>query len=205
MWEENALCMPMPCDEEPLIRINSKTRTIEIPQFLKNVGVTGDHLSETYYFKINRYFDEQDLSEHKCIIRVINAHNEYSECDAIDIQVDDKYITFGWQISNYVTRYNGAVNFTVQFETMVDGVVKYQFQTRPAKLNVYNALDIESTITDKDDVLFRKLATQVEELQQQIINMQNKLDLINADSIADLNNRVDYLENNVIYVAEEID
>ena len=104
----------------------------------------------------------------------INAGNEYGESEVIDLTSDENTIKFGWAIDNYVTRYSGIIQFTVQFETEDKGI-QYQWQTTPAKLTILAALDIESTITDKDDVLFRTLSNQIIALQQQIASLENQL------------------------------
>jgi len=48
----------MPLDE-PLFEIDADKRSIAVPStFNKNgIGVRGDHMAETLYFRIDRYFD----------------------------------------------------------------------------------------------------------------------------------------------------
>ena len=52
----------MPLDE-PMFEIDANKRTISVPSvFNKNgVGVYGDHKAEVLYFRIDKYFDYQDL------------------------------------------------------------------------------------------------------------------------------------------------
>lgn len=187
-------------DEEPVIQIDSDLRQISVPSELENIAVAGDHLSETIYFSCPRYFDGKDLSEHTCIIRFINAGNEYGESEVIDLTSDENTIKFGWAIDNYVTRYSGTIQFTVQFETEDNGI-QYQWQTTPAKLTILAALDIESTITDKDDVLFRTLSNQIIALQQQVASLENQLSNLSdtPQKLQELRNDVNYLKENVVY------
>lgn len=191
-------------DTEPVIEIDADLRKITVPDELKNIGVAGDHLAETIYFQCPRFFDDIDLTTHKCIIRFINSGNEYGEADAVDIEPGTDYIKFGWSIDNRVTRYSGAVNFTVQFETVSDGI-KYQWQTTPATLNVLAGLNIEQAITDKDDSVLRALTKRIEDLEKQMSELVN----VNTD-ITQLSEKIDkntediqYLENNVVYVLDE--
>lgn len=191
-------------DIEPVIEIDADLRKITVPDELKNIGVAGDHLAETIYFQCPRFFDDIDLTTHTCIIRFINAGNEYDEANAVDIEEGTDYIKFGWTIDNRVTRYSGTVNFTVQFETVSDGV-KYQWQTTPATLNVLAGLNIEETITDKDDSLFRTLTNRIEDLERQVNELVDVNTTI-AQMIEKINKNIEdiqYLENNVVYVLDE--
>lgn len=194
---------------EPVITIDSDTRQISIPKELYNVGVTGDHVCETIYFKLPRYFDGKDLSEHTCVIRFINAGSEYGETDKndiVDLTIDDEFITFGWKIDNRVTRYKGIIEFTVQFETKNNNIIEYQWQTTPAQLNILAGLNIEKTITEKDDILFRSLTNQIDSLQDQVKDLENRLASAELfiNKINQLSKDVDYIKENVVYVLDEV-
>lgn len=191
-------------DTEPIIEIDSDLRKITVPQELFNIAVCGDHLSETIYFTCPRYFDGNDLSEHTCLIRFINAGNEYGESSVIDVTVESDVLRFGWVIDNYVTRYSGKIQFTVQFETENNGI-KYQWQTTPAELNIMAGLNIEKTITEKDDVLFRTLTHQIQELQEQVSKLQESVTSVTElqKRIQKIESDVNYLQENVVYTLSE--
>ena len=191
-------------DTEPVIQIDSDLRHITVPKELYNIAVTGDHLSETIYFQIPRYFDGEDLSGHDCLIRYINAGKEYGEADVCDVEVTNNIIKFGWQIDNYATRYPGVIEFTVQFETIQNGV-EYQWQTTPAELFILAGLDIENTLSEKDDVLFRTLTTQIQDIQKILTSIQTETDKISSleSQIEKLRNDVEYLKENVVYTLSE--
>lgn len=193
---------------EPVIEISSDSRIVNIPDEIKSIGiVAGDHLAETFYFHIDRYFDDNDLSKHHAIIRFINAGNEYGESDAVDITINENDITIGWSIDNKVTRYAGDVSFTIQWETIENGVREYQWQTLPASINVKSGLAIEETITDKDDLLFRTLSRQVQDLQEKYNALINSNIVTNIDILFERLNTLEtslkYLEENVVYVSKE--
>ena len=193
--------MRMSVETEPVIEIDSDTRKITIPEELFNIGVTGDHRCETIYFQISRYFDDIDLSTHDCIIRFVNAGNEYGEENVCDVEVSNTHIKFGWSIDKRVTRYSGKVEFTVQFET----IDQYQWQTIPAQLNILAGLNIEKTITEKDDVLFRTLTNQISEIKDRLNSIQISSDKIESlsNKLEKLEKEVDYLKNNVVYILNE--
>lgn len=192
---------------EPTIEIDCDSRMINIPDEIRSIGiVAGDHMAETFYFHIPRYFDDKDLSEHRAIIRYINAGKEYGESEAVNLKIEENDLTLGWQIDNKATRYAGEISFTIQFETVEDGI-KYQWQTLPASLTVKSGLDIETTITDKDDLLFRTLNKQIQDLQNKFDSLINSDLIKNSDiyfnKINTLEESIKYLEENVVYVSKE--
>ena len=189
---------------ESVIEIDAALRKITIPDELKNIAVEGDHLSETIFFRIPRYFDGDDLSSRNCKIRYVNAGSEYGESEICDMEIFDDFIKFGWSIENRVTRYRGVINFTVQFETIENGI-EYQWQTTPAQLNVLAGLNIQEIITDKDDVLFRTLNKQIQELQKVVEQLEIKISSINTigNQVDKLSSDVRYLQDNVVYTLDE--
>lgn len=192
-------------ENEPVIEINADLRHITIPEELKDIAVTGDHLCETIYFSCPRYFDGEDLSNHSCIIRYINAGNEYGECDVVDITTENDRIKFGWSIDNKATRYSGIIKFTVQFETISDSI-KYQWQTTPAELNILPGLNIESTITDQDDILFRSLTRRISALEEKVTEFDITIQAVEnlTHQINQLQKDVDYLKENVVYTLSDL-
>lgn len=168
-----SLMMLVP-ETEPVIEIDSDLRKITVPEELYNASVCGDHFAETLYFVCPRYFDGKDLSQHRCIIKCINAGNEYYEFDAVDMTQNDETLHFGWELNNRATSYSGIIKFSVQFETIND-TVQYQWQTTPAYLNILDGLSIETTITEKDTALFREITSKIQSLQ-------NQVDVLNSNS-----------------------
>ena len=47
--------------DEPIFEINANTRSINVPTDFKSNGlsVQGDHLAETVFFSVDRYFDKE--------------------------------------------------------------------------------------------------------------------------------------------------
>lgn len=196
-------------DTEPVIQIDADLRIIEVPEVLQNIAVTGDHLSETIYFNCPRFFDGEDLSNHTCIIRFINAGNEYGEDNVVNMEVNESSLYFGWALDNNATKYSGEVNFTVQFETCdEDGSnVQYQWQTTPATLTILPALDIDSTISDSEinEILFRNLTDRVNALQENVATLQSQISSLSEilEEINTMKNEINYLKENVVYTLSE--
>ena len=191
-------------NDEPALTIDSNLRKITVPQQLYNIGVAGDHLCEEIFFECPRYFDGNDLSEHDCIIRFINAGKEYGESNITNMTVNEDSLIFGWKLDNCVTRYSGVISFTVQFETAKDGI-QYQWQTTPAQLNILAGLNIEQTITEKDDVLFRTLSNQVNDLQKSVEQLKIQVSMIDSlkSQVDKLSADVKYLQENVVYALDD--
>lgn len=190
---------------EPMIEIDADLRKITVPQELVNIAVEGDHLSETVYIKAPRYFDGIDLSVHSALVRFVNAGNEYGEYKVTDIESDEDSIILGWAINKYATRYRGKIYFTVQFDTVTSDGIQYQWQTTPAELNILAGLNIEKTITEKDDILFRTLTNQIQELQEAVGALQQQVGTYDdiVARLEQLESDVKYLQDNVVYTLDE--
>ena len=110
----------LPADED-VFDIDANTREIIVPSsFRKNgVGVQNDHIAEVLYFRIDRYFDSQDLGLCKIYIQWQNASGElgltreYSR----DLNSEEGKLIFGWPISESITQTAGPVQFAIRFYT----------------------------------------------------------------------------------------
>lgn len=152
----------LPLDEEPFF-IDANARTISVPKdFATNgVSVQGDEVSEILFFKINRFFDAQDLNLCKIFIQW-----ESSETDEFgnqkkgvsrpwiqDIESEPGYLIFGWPISSKITKKPGVVTFSVRFYRLdnADKLI-YSFSTLDQTVTIKPALDydIEDIANDSD-------------------------------------------------------
>lgn len=167
----------MPLDE-PFFEIDANTRKITVPQhFAKNgVGVHGDHMAEILYFRVDRYFDYQDLYACDDIIinwqfRPANASRNAevqtytSFALAPDETYDPGHIVFGWVIGNYIkgqdeeghdiiahmTPSRGTLTFSVSFLKKESNEFSYMLNTQMATVNIYDSLVIEDP-TKLDDL-----------------------------------------------------
>jgi hypothetical protein len=63
--------MRLPADEE-IFQINANTRVINVPAAFRSNGiaVVGDQYAETLWFKIDKYYDIQDLGAENVSIRI---------------------------------------------------------------------------------------------------------------------------------------
>ena len=80
----------IPLDED-LFLVNLNDRSITVPPHFQKYGVAvnGDHLAEFLFFRVDRYFDQMDLSECECRIEWMTAGSKplaaYTPAHAIDL------------------------------------------------------------------------------------------------------------------------
>lgn len=128
---------------EPRLIIDANSREISIPVEFDFLAVKNDHKAETIYFEIDRYFDDNDLSEQTCVIQWTNQGDEgISPCTEMDIDTFDGKIIFGWEITSDCTRHAGNISFSVRFYTIDEiGNFEYNFNTLPATSKVLDTLN----------------------------------------------------------------
>ena len=59
---------------EPRFIIDLNSRIITIPVEFEFLAIKNDHKAETIYFEVDRYFDNEDLSEHTCVVQFLNEN-----------------------------------------------------------------------------------------------------------------------------------
>lgn len=180
--------------DEPRFIIDANSRTITIPAEFQFLGVKNDHNAETVYFEIDRYFDDEDLSQHTCVIQFANKNNSddggiYPVTTMDTTSVDGKII-FGWEIKSDATSLVGDIYFSVRFYSInsTDYVFTYNFNTLTAKSVILDTLDVDNQMiienypseldawTAKMDELSRGTEGKVEEVQQ-----------VSSEAIAEVN------------------
>lgn len=146
----------MPQDEE-FFFIDANKRTITVPQvFVSNgVGVQGDEVAEILYFKIDRFFDMDDLSTKTILIewRTPDGTEGASKPWIIDFTTDPDYIIFGWPLSSEITKVPGEVEFSVRFYSLDESESKaeYSFSTLIQKVKINNTLNYDVVTIDTDE------------------------------------------------------
>lgn len=139
--DESFLRLPL---DEPMFEIDANSRKINVettPFKANGLSVQGDHLAETVFFKIDKYFDYMDLMN--ADIYIDWKMGGVSGCDKCFIKSDaiiPGYIVFGWPISNAITKKGGALQFAVKLEMKQDDKVVYSFNTLVASLNIKDGL-----------------------------------------------------------------
>jgi hypothetical protein len=138
----------LPADE-PFFEIDANTRVITVPEpFKKNgVSIQNDHLAEIVYFKIDRYFDRNDLANDTNIYIDWKIGKKEGRSEALwpTTNIDTGYIIFGWGISEAMTAEKGSIQFAVRIESddkTGDNIPDLIFNTLVATVNINAGLNI---------------------------------------------------------------
>lgn len=181
----------LPLDEDNF-EIDLNTRKIEVPaHFLQNgISVQGDEVAEVVYFRVNRFFDMEDLAREdiKIYIQWRSAESGpegklkegVSVPWAVDYKTEPNYIIFGWPVSSNITGKAGEISFAVRF---------YKFDSAQQRV-VYSLSTLTQTIAVKPSLDF--------DITEKLIDIEQGSeysDLVLDDMKAMLETR---LENSVV-------
>lgn len=144
--------------DEPLFEIDANSRKITIPSdFAANgLSVQGDHLAETVFFSIDRYFDYMDLNN--CNIRInwkIGDVSGQSINFSKSVDAEPGKIIFGWPVAKDLTGKSGTLSFAVEFYIERDNVISYSLNTLISTINIKEGLVLinPTVINVNDDIL----------------------------------------------------
>lgn len=187
---------------EPRFIIDANSRTITIPVEFQFLGVKNDHNAETIYFEIDRYFDDEDLSQHTCIIQFANKNNSddggiYPVTTMDTTSVDGKII-FGWEIKSDATSIVGDIYFSVRFYSInsTDYIFTYNFNTLTAKSSILDTHNVDNkTIIENYPSELDAWLDRMDEMSGYVITDEriNKIEndiSANTQSIMDIKNQI---------------
>ena len=173
--------------DETIYDVNLNTRKIQAPEFL---SVNQDHNSETVYFKVDRYFDNMDLTNTVCLVQYVNqnAVNEHGQPAGgfayhvpfydIDHFRDENKILLPWMIGGPATAAAGPIQFSLKFylvekrdEENPDQQRKiiYELNTLAATSKILYGLDV----VNNDEENFIIPSSTVEQIYQDIDALKN--------------------------------
>ena len=139
----NGKFLRLPLDE-PLFEIDANSRKITIPtDFASNgLSVQGDHLAETIFFSIDRYFDYMDLSNCKIRINWKMGNTVGQSVNFVEsTDIEPGKIIFGWPVAKDLTGRSGSLSFAVEFyQEDGSGEIKYSLNTLIASVNIKEGL-----------------------------------------------------------------
>ena len=102
--------------DELVYEVDLNARTIDTPIFL---STETDHVAETVFFKVDRYFETYDLANSTCIIQYINAKNEgyvyVVPVFDLDSYADEGKILIPWVIQGNATVAAGTIKYAIRF------------------------------------------------------------------------------------------
>jgi hypothetical protein len=161
--------------DEKIYNIDLETRKMETPTFL---SVEKDHLAETIYFTVDRYYDGIDLSETTCIVQYINANKEARiyAVPFFDITTHEGKILFPWCIEGEATKAAGTVQYSFKFYHTFKGekdevLFDFNLNTIPTSSKVLTGLDVA-----KKDETYDYIASEIEAALARV-DIATKLDI----------------------------
>lgn len=150
------LIKPIIPTDEIIYNIDLNKRTIESPEFL---GVSLDQKAETVYFKIDRYFDNTDLTTTVCLVQYINKNAKDSLGYAYlvpyydtETYVNEDKILIPWTIAGSATATPGPIEFAIKFYLLNEDGTKYIYNlnTQVAKSKILEGMNV---ITEENEDL----------------------------------------------------
>ena len=102
--------------DELVYAVDLDARTIDTPVFL---STETDHVAETVFFCVDRYFETYDLAESTCVIQYINAKNE-PYIYVVPVYDLESYAEYGkmlipWVIQGHATEAAGTIKYAIRF------------------------------------------------------------------------------------------
>lgn len=152
------------CPENtPLIDVDLDSRTIllsEQPAYKDFLSVEKDHLAETIFFKIPRYFDAVDLNHQVAVVEYTNAANESHIAPILfkDITSYPGYLVLGWVIQGAATKVPGNLKFALRFYSMAQDEDRnyyyaYNLRTQPANTRILYGLN-QLNLTPEEERIY---------------------------------------------------
>lgn len=161
--------------DERIYNIDLSTRKIESPEFL---SIEKDHMAETIYFTVDRYYDNIDLLETTCIVQYINANKEARiyAVPFFDITTFEGKILFPWCIEGEATKAAGNVQYSFKFYHTFKGendevLFDFNLNTMAATSRVLTGLDV----ANKDET-YDYVASEIEAALARV-DLATKLDI----------------------------
>lgn len=96
-----------------LYNVDLNSRIIESPSTL---SVQSDHYAETFYFLVDRFYDNMDLAQTNCVIQYVTGGECYVYAVPFcDITTFEGKMIIPWNISASVTQNNGTIKYFIRF------------------------------------------------------------------------------------------
>lgn len=126
-------------------------RIISIPLNTKTFAVMGDNISRYLTFRINRYFDNVDLSHKEINICFKTASSKTGESTAVNIKYSNTILEFDWAVPSEVALSSGTIEFYVEFREVDEENKKiYCLKTKSISQDVEQSFNVDNSAEEKD-------------------------------------------------------
>lgn len=154
---------------EQIYNVDLNTRKITVPKFL---SVKNDHQAETVYFKIDRYYENIDLTNTTCIIKYTNAakENYIYPVPFYDLEnaIQENKIIIPWCIQGQATKYSGTIKFAICFYKVNEfHEISYTLNTLVAESEILQGQNEEEfNLSNNSITLDNNMLELIQELEQ---------------------------------------
>jgi hypothetical protein len=166
-YAKYAKFLMLPLDETPF-EINANSRQITVPDNFRKYGVSlhGDQIAETLLFRVDRFFDFQDLLNTTILVQWTRPGKEaeseregVSLITLVDYETEPGKIWFGWPLTSDITKEAGELKFSVRFlrKNSSSGNISYSLNTLTTQVTIKPALhpNLNNNLTmDEASILF---------------------------------------------------
>lgn len=157
--------IPLIGKDEMILDVDLNSRTIKAPKFL---SVQKDHQAETVYFRVDRYYEHQDLATKNCIIqyRTPDGKEYIYPVPSYDLRtyaVYDPYehtdkaskILIPWVIQGAATATKGNLKFSIKFfKLSPNKELIYDLNTQVAQSAILEGQDYELNDVEPEQFTF---------------------------------------------------
>ena len=149
-YAKYAKFLMLPLDEAPF-EVKANSRKIEIPDNfrLHGVGLHGDQIAETLLFRIDRFFDFNDLLTTTIFVQWTRPGSEpeseregASLITLVDYETEPGKLLLGWPLTSEITQAAGPLKFSLRFfkKDPETKKISYSFNTSPVEVTIKPAL-----------------------------------------------------------------
>lgn len=150
--EEILATMPQDASEyEEVCTVDLSTRTIDIPEKLKIVGVESDEDVTRRKFRMFWQYGDIDLAAFSVKINYQNAKGEGGIFPVSDVAKAGEDMTFSWLLSRKALKYKGNIRFVICMTQWSVGEIVKEWNTTIAEFKVLEGLEIDGDIDEDAD------------------------------------------------------
>jgi hypothetical protein len=122
-YAKYAKFLMLPLDEAPF-EVNANSRQITVPDNFKKYGVSlhGDQIAETLLFRVDRFFDFNDLLTTTIFVQWTRPGSEpeseregASLITLVDYETEPGKLWLGWPLTSEITQASGPLKFSLRF------------------------------------------------------------------------------------------
>lgn len=168
------------------LTIDLETRVISVPSDIKNLGVESDDEVKRLWFKMPRFYHDNDFSEFTFRINYTNANGDDDVYGIEGLNVGENELTFSWLVGRYALTAKGTVEFSLCLTiTDENAVIDREFNTTTCLLPVLKGLEAAEAIKEDEKDIVQAIAKEaakeaLEEAGGKVVSFTNYKTMIDS-------------------------